>query len=171
MRKSRQDDSTMPFMEEATPDFLPDEAEQDSRLAAANLRERMAKLETQMMAQYTAMAAYASIAQRNSDMVQAESRSDLDRSQATVIGLIERVRRECADSIEGAARRAGGGADSDGARLAAIEQKFDGLTDALARSIEAQRLLGEQVTMLLDDKMHRDGWLVANGNATDLSMH
>ncbi|MFM2072804.1 MAG: hypothetical protein RLZZ623_3068 [Actinomycetota bacterium] len=171
MRKNRHDEVTMPFMEEAPIDFLPDEAEQDSRLAGVNLRERMAKLEAQMMAQYTAMAAYASIAQRNSDMVQAESRSDLDRSQSTMIGLIERVRRECADSIEGAMRRTGGGVESDGARLASLEKKFDGLTTALERSIEAQQLLAEQVTLLLEDKMHRDGWLVANGNATDLSLH
>jgi hypothetical protein len=171
VRRNRNDDSTSPFVEEATPDFLPDEAEQDGRLANANLRERMAKLETQMMAQYTAMAAYASIAQRNSDMVQAESRSDLDRSQSTMIGLIERVRRECADSIESALSRGAGGGESDGARLASLEQKFERLTAALERSIEAQQQLGEQVTLLLEDKMHRDGWLVANGNATDLSLH
>jgi hypothetical protein len=152
-------------------DFLPDEAVQEVRLASNDLRDRISKLETQMMAQYTAMAAYAQIAQNNTEAVRAEGRHDLDRSQSTLIGLIERVRRECTDAIQGVQVRAGSGEGSDDARLALMEQRFDGLASALERSIETQRALAEQVAALIDEKMHREGWLVANGNSDDLSLH
>ncbi|MCB9392686.1 MAG: hypothetical protein H6514_03365 [Acidimicrobiaceae bacterium] len=154
-----------------TEEFLPDEAVQEQRLASNDLRDRIARLETQMMAQYTAMAAYAQIAQNNTEAARAESRSDLDRSQSTVIGLIERVRRECADAIQGVEVRAGGGEGSDLARLAALEERFDGLAAALERSIDTTRALAEQVAVLIDEKMQREGWLVANGNSEELSLH
>lgn len=174
MRRKKQDndeiswDADLPSPPE---DFLPDEAVQEVRLASNDLRDRVSKLETQMMAQYTAMAAYAQIAQNNSEAVRAEGRHDLDRSQSTLIGLIERVRRECADAISGVEARAGNGAGSDPARLASLEERFEGLAVALERSIETQRALAEQVAALIDEKMQRDGWLVSNGSAEELSLH
>ena len=173
MRRKKQGNDETSWDDDPTPappeDFLPDAAVQEVRLASNDLRDRVGKLETQMMAQYTAMAAYAQIAQNNSEAVRAEGRHDLDRSQSTLIGLIERVRRECADSIQGAQLHQGN--DGDGARLAQLEQRFDGLAVALERSIETQRALAEQVAALIDEKMHREGWLVANGGSDDLSMH
>lgn len=151
--------------------FFADEAAREIRVAASDLRDRIAKLETQMMAQYTAMAAYATIAQNAADAVRAELRSDIDRSQSTTIGLVERVRRECADSITGIQVRTGGGDGSDAARLDSLENRFEALAEALQSSIEAQSSLAEQMTVLLEEKMHREGWLVANGTADDLSMH
>lgn len=152
------------------PEFLPDEATQEARTTSNDLRERVAKLETQVLSQYTAMAAYATIAKNHTDTVQAEGRNDLDRAQSTMIGLIERVRRECADSIQGIQARQGTGDGSDLARLDSLEQRFEALAGALERSIETQRALAEQVTMLLEEKMHREGWLVANGSSDDLSL-
>ncbi len=151
-------------------EFLPDEAAQESRLAGNDLRERVSKLETQMMAQYTAMAAYAQIAQNNTEAARAEARHDLDRSQSTVIGLIEHVRRECADAIQGVQARGGSGRGSDDARLAALEERFDGLAAALERSIETQRALAEQVAALIEEKMQRNGWLATDGSADSLSL-
>ena len=150
--------------------FFADEAAREIRTTASDLRDRIAKLETQMMAQYTAMAAYATIAQNAADAVRAELRSDIDRSQSTTIGLVERVRRECADSITGIQVRTGGGDGSDAARLDSLENRFEALAEALQSSIEAQSTLAEQMTVLLEEKMHREGWLVANGSADDLSM-
>ena len=172
-RKKQENDEISRDVDLATQpdDFLPDEAVQEVRLASNDLRDRVSKLETQMMAQYTAMAAYAQIAQNNSEAVRAEGRHDLDRSQSTLIGLIERVRRECADSIAGVEARAGGGKGSDPARLAALEERFEGLAAALERSIETQRLLAEQVAALIDEKMHREGWLAADGGSSELSLH
>jgi hypothetical protein len=150
--------------------FFPDEAAHEIRTISNDLRDRISKLETQMMAQYTAMAAYATIAQGYTDELRAETRSDIDRSQSTTIGLVERVRRECADSITGIQVRTGSGDDSDAARLDSLENRFEALAAALQSSIEAQGTLAEQITMLLEEKMHREGWLVANGNADDLTL-
>jgi hypothetical protein len=154
-------------------DFLPDEAVQEVRIASNDLRDRVSKLETQMMAQYTAMAAYAQIAQNNTEAVRAEGRHDLDRSQSTLIGLIERVRRECADSIQGIDARVGTSSSSGGddSRVAALESRFEALATALERSIETQRALAEQVAALIDEKMQREGWLVSNGDTGNLSLH
>jgi hypothetical protein len=149
--------------------FFPDEAAHEMRAVNNDLRERISKLETQMMAQYTAMAAYATIAQNSDEGLRAEMRSDIDRSQSTTIGLVERVRRECADSITGMQMRSGNGDGSDGARLDSLENRFEALAAALQSSIEAQGTLAEQITMLLEEKMHREGWLVANGS-DDLSL-
>lgn len=174
VRFKKQDNDAISWDAEMAPpseEFLPDEAVQEVRLASNDLRDRIGRLETQMMAQYTAMAAYAQIAQNNTEAVRAESRHDLDRSQSTVIGLIERVRRECADSIAGVETRAGGGAGSDTARMAALEERFQDLAVALERSIETQRALAEQVAALIDDKMQREGWLVADGGNGELSLH
>ena len=151
-------------------EFFPDEAAHEIRMASNDLRDRIAKLETQTMAQYTAMAAYATIAQNATDGLRGEMRSDIDRSQSTTIGLVERVRRECADSITGIQARTGGGDNSDAARLDSLENRFEALAAALQSSIEAQGTLAEQITMLLEEKMHREGWLVANGNADDLTL-
>lgn len=150
--------------------FFPDEAAHEIRTISNDLRDRISKLETQMMAQYTAMAAYATIAQNYTDSLRAEMRSDIDRSQSTTIGLVERVRRECADSITGIQARTGSGDGSDAARLDSLENRFEALAAALQSSIEAQGTLAEQITMLLEEKMHREGWLVANGNADDLTL-
>jgi len=152
--------------------FLPTEDTQELRIIGHDLRERIAKLEVQMMAQYTAMAAYATIAQNNVDAVKAESRHDVDRTQSTLIGLIERVRQE---SLE-AARHSGPANGMlpppviDEPRLAAIEQRFEALASALERSIEMQRALAEQVAVLVEEKMQREGWLVTNGSVEDLSL-
>jgi BMFP domain-containing protein YqiC len=151
-------------------DFFPNEAAHEIRAMSNDLRERISKLETQMMAQYTAMAAYATIAENAIDGLRAELRSDIDRSQSTTIGLVERVRRECADSITGIQVRTGNGDGSDGARLDALENRFESLAAALQASIEAQGTLAEQITILLEEKMHREGWLVANGS-DDLTLH
>ncbi|MCU1360846.1 MAG: hypothetical protein JWN99_2135 [Ilumatobacteraceae bacterium] len=150
--------------------FFPDEAAHEMRAVNNDLRERISKLETQMMAQYTAMAAYATIAQNSTDGLRAEMRSDIDRSQSTTIGLVERVRRECADSITGMQMRSGDGEGSDSARLDSIENRFEALAAALQSSIEAQGTIAEQITMLLEEKMHREGWLVANAT-DDLTLH
>lgn len=155
---------------EQSHEFFPDEAANEIRAIGNGLRDRIAKLETQMLAQYTAMAAYATIAQNSTDGLRAETRSDIDRSQSTTIGLVERVRRECADSITGIQARTGSGDGSDAARLDSLENRFEALAAALQSSIEAQGTLAEQITMLLEEKMHREGWLVANGNADDLTL-
>ena len=172
MRNNMRDDDQWGELPDPSGVFLPDDSVDESRAFTNDLRDRVAKLETQMMQQYTAMAAYATIAQNNVETLQAESRSDLDRSQSTTIGLIERVRRECNEQIQ-ALRLRGTTADSPeaqthtaatNARLDMIEHRFEALAGALERSIQNQCVLAEQLAMLLDERMQREGW-VADGAA------
>jgi chromosome segregation ATPase len=149
-----------------TPDaFFPDEAAQEARETHHDLRDRTAKLETQVLAQYTAMAAYASIAKNDTDALRSEVKHDLERSQSTLIGLVERVRAEVG-STSGVA-----GAAALERRIAELEDRFDALASALERSIQTQQALAEQVNSLLAERTQRDGWLVASGGPDALSLH
>ena len=174
VRRNKHSDNPWGDLPDPTGEFLPDEPTDDWRAAAHDLRERVAKLENQVMQQYTAMAAYATIAQKNIEAMQSETRSDLDRSQSTTIGLIERVRRETNEQVQALRTReaaAPGGLDSAATeRLQMLEQRFEALAIALERSIQNQCVLAEQLATLLDERMHREGWLVASGAATDLSL-
>jgi hypothetical protein len=126
------------------------------------------------MQQYTAMAAYATIAQKNIEAMQSETRSDLDRSQSTTIGLIERVRRETTEQVHALRAREAAtpsGLDSVATeRLQMLEQRFEALATALERSIQNQCVLAEQLATLLDERMQREGWLVSSGAVADLSL-
>ena len=72
---------------------------------AVELRKRLVKLEQQVMSQYTSMAAYATIAKQDLESTKAEGRADLDRSQATLIGLLEKLRSEVNIRLDGLERR------------------------------------------------------------------
>jgi hypothetical protein len=169
-RKDRKNDNPFDDVVEMTQPFLPDESSESARAVAIDLRDRLAKLEQQMLAQYSAMASYATIAQHAVDTARAESRHDLDRSQATMIGLIERVRRECNDSIQGVESRTGGGSGSDGARVTALEQRLVAFDDVLSACMATQSELIEAVGALMQERMQREGWLVSSGSADDLSL-
>ena len=114
MRRSGKHDNVFSDLVGTSESFLPDESAESARAVAIDLRDRLAKLEQQMLSQYSAMAAYATIAQQSVETARAESRHDLDRSQATMIGLMERVRREVTDSISGLRARLDGMPDDDG---------------------------------------------------------
>lgn len=176
MRNNMRDDDQWGELPDPSGVFLPDDSVDESRAFTNDLRDRVAKLETQMMQQYTAMAAYATIAQRNVETVQAEMRSDIDRAQSTSVGLIERVRRECNEQIQALRGQGAGGASNaadqsaTNARFAVMEQRFEALATALERSIQNQCVLAEQLAVLLDERMQRDGWLASSGNPLDLSL-
>ena len=150
--------------------FLPDEGSEGARALVIDLVDRTTKLETQLQAQYSAMAAYATIAQQGVDTVKAEARHELDRSQSTLIGLMERVRRECADSIEGVEARLGGGPDGDAARMSAMEARMATIESLLTTTLDTQRHLMEMVQTLMQERMQREGWLVSSGSADELSL-
>ena len=78
----RSDKSWMEYDEASTPFLSPDSDEATASIAA-ELRDRMSKVEQQVLAQYTATAAYATLGQQAVDQARAESRADLDRLQAT----------------------------------------------------------------------------------------
>lgn len=173
MRRNNSNDNSWSDEPDMTAPFLADEPGAEWRAAANDLRERVAKLENQVLQQYTAMAAYATIAQKNIEAVQAENRNDLDRSQTTTIGLVERLRRETYEQIQALRAREGApgalGADA-AARLDILDQRIEALATALERSIQNQCVLAERLATLLDERMQRDGWLVASGSVGDLSL-
>jgi hypothetical protein len=156
--------------------FLGDEARPEQQLTDPDLRDRVARLEIQVMQQYTAMAAYATIGQQQVETAQSELRGDIDRAQAMTVGLLDRTRRELLEQLEAARQAAadtpsGAGGDSgNAARLDVLEQRFEALANALERSVQNQMALAEQLASLLEEKMQREGWLVANGAAGQLSL-
>lgn len=188
MRRNGKHDNVFADIVEMTEPFLPDETAESARAVAIDLRDRLAKLEQQMLAQYSAMAAYATIAQQSVETARAESRHDLDRSQATMIGLMERVRREVTDSIAGVRARVEGVAplDVDGSgppdegestvasgtfgRIGALERRVESLERTLEEVLETQRQLVETVADLTRDRMEREGWLVSDGAPEDLTL-
>lgn len=176
MRRKAHDDN-QPTGELPRPaSFLGHEADAAPCRTDPDLRDRVARLEIQVMQQYTAMAAYATIGQQQVETAQSEVRSDIDRAQAMTIGLIDRTRREILDQLDALRGTVGSttggptGDSANAARLDVLEQRFEALANALERSVQNQMALAEQLASLLEEKLHRDGWLVANGAAGSLSL-
>lgn len=95
----RRNDKSWMEMDDLLEPFLPLEQAETAAAAAVEFRNRLVKLEQQMMSQYTSMAAYATIAKLDTEAVKVEARADLDRSQATVIRLLEKLRNEVNDRL------------------------------------------------------------------------
>jgi len=155
--------------------FLPDESVETATTIALELRDRLVKVEQQVLAQYTATAAYATIAQQHVDTARAEARADLDRSQATVIGLIERLRGEMNNKFSGHQARSAAVPTAPQTfdaitRLAATEHKIVALTAALEQTARENEELRLKVSSLVDRQMREDGWLASSGSASELSL-
>lgn len=170
----RRDKRWREFEEPSTP-FLPEETDESATTVTAELRDRLGKLEQQVMAQYTATATYATLTQQGLDEARAESRADLDRSQSTIIDLLDRLRAEIGtrlDALETGRAFAGGEPSADvTARLAAMEERIGGLMRALEGSVHENMVLRQQIADLQRKVMQQDGWLVSGGGPSDLSLH
>jgi cell division septum initiation protein DivIVA len=167
--------------------FLPDHDDDAGPLAVSRLRDRVERLEQQVGAQYTATAAYATLSQQGLDEARAEARADIDRTNATLLGLIDRLRAEVAGRLDalatgqafaggavggGAGVSAGaGGASADvTTRLAALEEHVIGVMRALEASVHENMVLRQQLADLQRKVMQADGWLVSGGGPSDLTM-
>lgn len=169
--------------------FLPDHDDEQGPLALSRLRDRVERLEQQVGAQYTATAAYATLSQQGLDEARAEARADLDRTNATLLGLIDRLRAEVAGRLDalatgqafagggavGGAGAAGGGAAGGASadvttRLAALEEHVVGVVRALEASVHENMALRQQLADLQRKVMQADGWLVSGGGPSDLTM-
>lgn len=190
---SGQSTASTGFLEADSPDESPGESSGESPRDATvghgsatrtdpALRDRVARLELQVMQQYTAMAAYSTIGQQQVATAQAELRADIDRAKALAVGLIDRTRREILDQLTSLQLTTGGrtggqfdpsdsGAGTgEASRLDLLEQRFEALANALERSVQNQMALAEQLAGLVEDSMRRDGWLMADGSAGALSL-
>ncbi|MGB8860881.1 MAG: hypothetical protein WCC60_16595 [Ilumatobacteraceae bacterium] len=172
--KNRADKNWMDF-DELTKPFLPPDSDESATSVAIELRDRMVKVEQQVLAQYTATAAYATLAQQGVEHARQESRADLDRSQSTIIGLLDRLRADINNRLDGLDARpnlGGGALPSDAAaRLHAMEERMKGVLHALEGCVHENMMLRQQIDELVQRQMQTDGWLVSNGGPSELSLH
>ncbi len=170
----RRSDKNWKELDESPTQFLPDETDESATTVVAELRERLSRLEQQVLAQYTATAAYATLTQQGLDEARAESRADLDRAQSTIIGLLDRLRAEMGarlDAVETGRSFAGGAPSADvNGRLAAMEERIGGLMRALEGSVHENMVLRQQLADLQRKVMQADGWLVSGGGPSDLHL-
>ena len=152
-------------LDELLEPFLPAEHNETGTVVAVEFRNRLVKLEQQVLSQYSSMAAYATIAKQDVEAVKVEARADLDRSQATVIGLTEKLRNEINARLDGLERRSvGGDLSEDGAsRLAKLEHDLASALTALKQCLQENQDLRTQVAGLVEQKMQEQGWLVSSG--------
>jgi hypothetical protein len=149
--------------------FLPDEQSESNQVAITDLRTRVTRLEQQTQALYTSMASYATIAERNTEIARQEARADLDRSQSTVIGLIEKVRRD----VGGHAPTGYGGVAASAVssdRALRLDERLDALTAMVEQLARQHQELHQHVARLVERDMAADGWLVSDGPAERLSL-
>ena len=166
----RRNDKSWMELDDLLEPFLPAEHAETGTVVAVEFRNRLVKLEQQVMSQYTSMAAYATIAKQDVEAVKLEARSDLDRSQATVIGLTEKLRNEVNTRLDGLERRsAGGDLTADGAsRLAKVEEDLASATAALQQCLQENQELRTQLAALVEHRMQEQGWLVSSGTPESL---
>ena len=132
-------------------DFFGDEEAADHGVQLDVLRDRVRQVEGQINSQFTSLAAYAQIAHEQIELVRAEARSEIERSETRVTQLIERER---ADRLVETGQVPGVGAaspDVEG-RLATLEDAVvsirDGINDCLAR----QKALADAITSLFEQR-------------------
>jgi hypothetical protein len=167
----RRNDKSWAELDELLEPFLPEETAETTSATTIEFRKRLVKLEQQVMSQYTSMAAYATIAKQDFESVKIEARADLDRSQATLIGLLEKLRNEVNTRLDGLERRtSGGSSDGDGTRLGRVEVELAAATTALQQCLRDNEELRAQVAELIGERMQEQGWLVSSGTPEALSL-
>jgi hypothetical protein len=171
----RRTEKTWMDYDELTKPFLDPESEEGTASVSIELRDRMVKVEQQVLAQYTATAAYATLAQQGVENARAEARADLDRTQATLIGLIDRLRTEVVNKVDGFEARpsmsAGAAVSLDvSSRFSVLEERMHAMIGALEDCVRENLLLRRQVDELLQQKMEQEGWLVSSGSSSSLSL-
>ena len=154
--------------------FLDPEGTENTASVALELRERLLKLEEQVLGQYSSTAAYATLAQQGADQARAEARADHERLQTTIIGLLDRLRVEMntrLDALESRPAQGGAALTTDAsARIAELEERANVVITALHAFGQENVRLRQQVEELLTQKMRTDGWLVSSGSASELAL-
>ena len=154
--------------------FLDPEGTENTASVALELRERLLKLEEQVLGQYSSTAAYATLAQQGADQARAEARADHERLQTTIIGLLDRLRVEMNTRLDALELRPAAGAAAlttdASARFAELEEKTNVVITALHAFGQENVRLRQQVEELLTQQMRTDGWLVSSGSASELAL-
>ena len=154
--------------------FLDPEGTENTASVALELRERLLKLEEQVLGQYSSTAAYATLAQQGADQARAEARADHERLQTTIIGLLDRLRVEMNTRLDALESRPAAGAAAlttdASARFVELEEKTNVVITALHAFGQENVRLRQQVEELLAQQMRTDGWLVSSGSASELAL-
>lgn len=158
---------------QAAPFFDPESAESPIAVAA-ELRERLVKVEEQVLAQFKSTAAYATLAQQGADQARGEARADHERLQNTIIGLLDRLRAEMNNRLDALETRSTHGSSElstdASARIAELEERTNVVITALHAFGQENVRLRQQVDELLADKMRTEGWLVSSGSMSELAL-
>ena len=171
--KDKDKDKDWSQLDELLEPFFPDEHADTGTAVAVEFRNRLVELEQQVMSQYTAMAAYATIGKSDGETARAESHSNLHRSQATLIGLIETLRNEVNARLESALEGRSTGGDlsvATSARIDNVEREVLSTASALQQCIRENQELRAQVADLVEQRMQEQGWLVSSGASAELSL-
>ncbi|MEY2446427.1 MAG: hypothetical protein QOE00_3007 [Ilumatobacteraceae bacterium] len=168
----RRNDKSWMELDELLEPFLPAENAEAGTAVAVEFRNRLVKLEQQVMSQYTSMAAYATIGKQDAESVKVEARADLDRSQSTVIGLLEKLRKEINGRLDGLEHKsdAANMSADDSSRLAKVERDLASANSALHECLAANEELRAQIAVLVEHRMQEQGWLVSSGTTEALSL-
>lgn len=154
--------------------FLDPEGSENTASVAFELRERLLKLEEQVLGQYSSTAAYATLAQQGVEHVRAEARADHERLQTTIIGLLDRLRVEMnsrLDALESRPAQGGASINTDAStRIAELEERTNVVITALHAFGQENVRLRQQIEELLAQQMRTDGWLVSSGSASEFAL-
>lgn len=144
-------------LDEHVPDFLPEVDVQEAQTAVADVRERLDKVEGQLLSQYTAIAAYAQIAQQSVENARAEARADLDREKGILVSLVERTRNELhaehAGGDPGSRIVMNGNVDA-AARIAELQERFESINQLFSQCLRNQEELANSIASLLERQMN-----------------
>ena len=165
-----------PATPQATDTFLRTELDDAWFRLSGELRDRMQQVEQQVLAQYTAAAAYATIAKQNDELIRNEARADMDRAQSTSIGLIERMRNEMNNRITGIELHVAGAAEILASepltRLATLEARLESLAEQLERTTLENAELRIRLDEITEPVSHgvADGWLAGGASIAELTL-
>lgn len=145
-------------LDEQVPAFLPEIGAQETQTAVVEVRERLDKVETQLMSQYTSIAAYAEIAKTSVETARAEARADLDREKGILVSLVERARDEWHNDVSRGEAAAsvitGTGPRAEAVlRLTALEGRFERVSELFAECLRNQEELANSIASLLERQM------------------
>jgi len=144
--------------------FLPGEDQQAMQAVAADVEGRLTVLEQQLQSQFTSMSTYHQIAIQSSETVRAEARADLDREKSTLIGLVERVRDECASDSPRVVVAAASAVSEPAinvsalARIALLEDRLADFSRQVAVCLHSQEELANSIAFMFEQQMRAAGY-------------
>jgi multidrug efflux pump subunit AcrA (membrane-fusion protein) len=129
--------------------FFGDETAADHSTQLDALRDRVQQAEQQIHSQFTSMAAYAQIAQEQTELARAESKSETVRTESRLTALIERERTDRL-SFTGGAPSVGPVPSDIDARLITLEETVEVIKLGISDCLSQQKALADAITTLFE---------------------